>query len=86
MAVSSKSNNNILFLEAVQNFGGARISTLELAKRLNGEYPVSIVDFYGSCFPFVRAASESGIKLEILDQRNDPYIINRSKSLSLIHI
>lgn len=69
-----------IFVEAVQNFGGARISTLELAKRLREDNDVSMIDFYGSCIPFVEAVKANDIELVVLDKREEPYIINRASS------
>lgn len=70
----------IIFLEAVQNYGGARISTLELAERLQQFHSIKIVDFYGTCKPFIESAQEKNIDVEILEQRDSPYIINSSSS------
>src|SRR5690554_1171218 len=66
----------ILFLEAVQNYGGARKSTLELAKRLNEEGVESlIIDFWGSCKPFVEEAENKGLNISFLDPRDTPVIL-----------
>lgn len=70
----------IIFLEAVQNYGGARISTLELAERLSVNHEVLIVDFYGSCEPFLNAVDEKKLKVIIVDKRNEPVIIRSSLS------
>lgn len=78
----------IIFLEAVQNYGGARISTLELAKRLrdNGD-DVEMIDFYGSCAPFLEAANGFSIPVTVLDKRDEPYIISKSSNrfVNILH-
>lgn len=70
----------IVFLEAVQNFGGARKSTIELAARLSKVHDVQIIDFYGSCKPFCDAANRNELDLKIADQRNNPFVIKKSSS------
>ncbi|SHG48713.1 Glycosyltransferase involved in cell wall bisynthesis [Flavobacterium micromati] len=71
----------IVFLEAVQDYGGARISAVELADRLSRKHNVSIIDFYGSCKPFTEAVISKGLKLHIVEKRDTAYIINRSNNL-----
>jgi len=69
----------ILFLEAVQNYGGARKSTVELAHRLKcNNNKVLIVDFWGSCKPFLEAVSTSNIDCQILDKRKEPFLLSAS--------
>lgn len=66
----------IIFLEAVQDHGGARKSTLELAERLqNNGAEVSVIDFYGSNTDFVEDAKSKNLQLTILSKRNSPFII-----------
>lgn len=77
----TSNKKNILFLEAVQDYGGARISTVELAERLAAKHVVTILDFYGSCIPFLEDVTKRNIKLEIIDKRNTPFIINTSNFL-----
>ena len=50
----------IVFLEAVQDYGGARISAVELAERLSKKHKVTIIDFYGSCTPFLDNVTKRG--------------------------
>ncbi|GIM54972.1 glycosyltransferase family 4 protein [Capnocytophaga cynodegmi] len=70
----------IIFLEAVQDHGGARKSTIELAKRLKTMgHQVLIVDFWGSCIPFVSDVKNAKIDIEILIPREKPFLI-QSKS------
>ncbi|QTY26671.1 glycosyltransferase family 4 protein [Flavobacterium sp. CS20] len=71
----------ILFLEAVQNFGGARKSTLELAMRLsNTGNEVLVVDFWGSCTPFVNKAKQYKVPVDLIDKRDTPFILyNQNK-------
>lgn len=70
----------VVFLEAVQDYGGARISTVELAERLSVKHDVTMLDFYGSCNAFLADTTRRNIKLEIIDKREVPFIINTSKS------
>lgn len=71
----------IVFLEAVQDYGGARISAVELAERLSKKHKVTIIDFYGSCTPFLDNVTKRGIDLRIIEKRENPYIINTSPFL-----
>lgn len=70
----------IIFLEAVQNYGGARISTLELAERLSSDNEVLILDFYGSCEPFLNNVNKRNLQIKIIDKREQPVIIRSSLS------
>lgn len=75
----------ILFLEAVQNYGGARKSTVELAGRLQRDgKKIKIVDFWGTCSPFVQAMEENQIDYEIIDRRKEPFILSDSNKLKMI--
>ena len=78
---------NIIFLEAVQDHGGARKSTIELAKRLDSETGINtlIVDFYGSNKDFIKDVEQNMVQCRILDKRDQPFIIqdkNKLKELS----
>lgn len=76
----------ILFLEAVQNFGGARKSTLELATRLQkAGHEVLIVDFWGSCKPFIQAVNDKQLNIKILDQRQEPIVLTSSNKLKAFY-
>lgn len=75
----------ILFLEAVQNYGGARKSAIELATRLqNKDNDVLIVDYWGSCKPFVEAAQKNNIQIQILDKRDKPILLSSNNRLKQI--
>lgn len=66
----------IIFLEAVQDHGGARKSTIELAKRIKSlGHEVLIVDFWGCDQPFVDAVNEAQLNLKILVARKQPFIV-----------
>lgn len=73
----------IVFLETVQDYGGARISAVELAERLSKKHKVTIIDFYGTCTPFLENVTKRGIDLRIVNKRETPYIINTSPVLLL---
>jgi glycosyltransferase involved in cell wall biosynthesis len=71
----------IIFLEAVQVHGGARKSTIELAKRLiQHGHQALIVDFWGNCTEFINDVEESQIPLHILNKRNKPIAIFTSNN------
>lgn len=68
---------NILFLDSVQNFGGASRSNLELAKRMTDlGHKVHIVDFWGSTKPYIDKIKEYGLPYQIIDARDEPYVIS----------
>lgn len=79
--ITREKSKKIVFLEAVQDYGGARISTVELAERLSVRHNVTMFDFYGTCLPFVNDATKRNLKLEIINKRDSPYIINTSRRL-----
>jgi len=70
---------NIIFLEAVQNFGGARKSTLELASRLTDEHNVLVVDFWGCSTEFIHEAERMGVNITFLEKRNTPILLSNRK-------
>lgn len=76
----------ILFLEAVQNYGGARKSTVELASRIQNttKHSVKIIDFWGSCIPFIDALKENGLDYTIIDKKDNPFIISNPSKLKTI--
>lgn len=70
---------NIVFLEAVQNFGGARKSTLELATRLKAYgHNVKLIDFWGTCEPFIKETKVIGLDFIILKKRKSPLILKNN--------
>ncbi|ATA89102.1 hypothetical protein CGC58_04845 [Capnocytophaga stomatis] len=75
----------IIFLEAVQNFGGARKSTIELAKRIQSlGHQVLIVDFWGCNQPFVQETKSCLLELKVLDPREKPLIISSKSKLKYL--
>ena len=75
----------IIFLEAVQNLGGARKSTIELAKRCQEQgHDVLIVDFWGSCQPFVELVEKNELNIKFLDKRDLPVIITSSNKFKFL--
>ncbi|WP_027379612.1 glycosyltransferase family 4 protein [Chryseobacterium daeguense] len=72
---------NIIFLEAVQIHGGARKSTIELAKRLNdGGHNSVIVDFWGNCSEFVDDVKANDIAIKVLKKNDAPIAIFSTKN------
>ena len=76
----------VIFLEAVQNYGGARISTIELAARMRDlGHDVLVVDFWGYNKAFMDAIERYNLNIEVLDSGSEPYIISdKSKVKYLI--
>lgn len=74
----------IIFLEAVQNFGGARKSTVELAARLAQSNDVEIIDMYGTCVPFLQACDDAGLNLTVIDKRSSPFMISSGNKWKLL--
>lgn len=74
----------IVFLEAVQNYGGARIATVQLAQRLVSEHTVYMVDLYGSCKPFIDACATKDFELKIIDKRQTPFIIHATPNRLMV--
>lgn len=75
----------IIFLEAVIDHGGARKSTIELAKRISAlGHDVLIVDFWGGCTPFVDDVNKAKIALKILDKRDKPLVIQNKSKIKLV--
>jgi glycosyltransferase involved in cell wall biosynthesis len=76
----------IIFVDAVQNFGGASKSTLELANRLiNIKNEVLIIDFWGCCKPYIEKCIHENIPYQILDPRSKPIMLSNSGILKKIY-
>lgn len=75
----------IIYLEAVQNNGGARMSTLELAKRMQDlGHEVLIVDFWGLDVSFIDKVKEYELEYIIMEKREKPFVILGSKKIKTI--
>ena len=74
----------IIFLEAVQNYGGARKSTVELAARLVQSNDVEIIDMYGTCVPFLQACDNVGLDVTVIDKRPLPFMISSGNKFKLL--
>lgn len=71
----------IIFIEAVQTYGGAQIAIMDLACRLNAHgHEVHMVDCYGTCNAYVEQASQRGLPLHIIVHNDKPYVIKRYNS------
>lgn len=66
----------LVFLEVVQDFGGAQKATCDLAARLALKHNVLLLDTYGTCKPFLAAAKEKNLAVKVLDKRSKPFIIS----------
>ncbi|MFK8302482.1 glycosyltransferase family 4 protein [Capnocytophaga stomatis] len=72
----------IIFLEAVQDMGGARKSTIELAKRLKLlGHDILIVDFWGCNKPFVNDVHNAQLELKVLENRDKPFVISSNSKV-----
>lgn len=69
---------NIVYVEAVQSYGGAQIATVNLLSKLkDAGHTVSVIDCYGSCGAYVLALAERNIPLKILQPRTDGFVIRK---------
>lgn len=75
----------IIFLEAVQNFGGSKRSVIEIANQLkkNG-HEILIVDFWGANKEFKEAVSEKNLKFNTLESKTEPFVISKGNPLQRI--
>lgn len=73
----------IIFLEAVQNFGGSKRSMIEFSKQLiNMGHEVVIVDFWGINSEFNSAVKSAGIPFRILHPNGNPIIISQGNNIN----
>jgi len=72
----------IIFLESIHNFGGAGISTIELAARLlQHGHNIKIVDFWGAIRAHTDACKTAQVPLVILDKQDSPMLLSGNKLL-----
>lgn len=75
----------IIFLEAVQNFGGSSKSTLELATRLLAEKnEVLIVDFWGCCESYIEQCEKEKVPYKLLDPREKPIMLSNKGKMNKV--
>lgn len=74
----------IIFLDAVQNFGGSQKSTLHLIKNLQENHTVLYVDFWGTDTVLFDNLSQSGIAYKVIQQRATPIVIKAKKNPFLV--
>lgn len=66
----------IIFLEAVQNFGGSKRSVIEIANHLkNIGHEILIVDFWGANKEFKEAAKINNLAFNVLEPTNELFVI-----------
>lgn len=79
----------IIFLEAVQNHGGARMSTLNLAHQMKSlGHQVLIIDLWGADENFNNQVNELNLKYNIINPNDKPFVIydpNKFKHLKNIY-
>ena len=71
----------ISFVEAAQNFGGARKAALTMACQMSQNAEVTLVDLYGSCKPFVEACEASVVPFHILAPSSKTFAIRSANSI-----
>lgn len=75
---------NILFLDAVQDYGGSQKSTISLMKNIKNEHEVLYVDFWGTESVLFDVLKENKIEYFILNKREHPIIIRENKNVAAI--
>lgn len=70
----------IAFLTSAFAFGGAQMSTLELAERLSSTHKVKFFDSYGYSDPFITAIKDRNIEYTILSKSSSPFIVSKYKN------
>ena len=75
---------NIIFLDAVQDFGGSQKSTISLMKNIKNEHEVLYVDFWGTESVLFDVLKENKIEYFILNKREHPIIIRENKNVAAI--
>ncbi len=77
--------STIVFLETVISYGGARKSTVELARRLrDAGYEVFVYDAYGNCQPFIDACKNNDLNVRILCPSKDSHILTATNPIKRI--
>lgn len=67
----------IAFLTSVFSYGGAQMSSIELAVRLRPVHEVKFFDTYGCSNPFIKALQDNNIDLSVLSPSTTPYIVSK---------
>src|SRR5690554_3825154 len=75
---------NIIFLDAVQDFGGSQKSTISLMKNIKNEHEVLYVDFWGTESVLFDVLKENKIEYFILNKREHPIIIRENKNFAAV--
>lgn len=73
----------LIFLDAVQDFGGSQKSTINLIQNIT-DHEVLYVDFWGVSKELIENLETNSIKYSILDKREDPIIIREKSKLKSI--
>lgn len=72
----------IIFLESSPNFGGASRGTVEMAHAVRQlGHEVLVVSFWGSCKEFVDKVNELQLDLEVLDPREEAFILGAESKM-----
>lgn len=70
----------IAFLSSVFSFGGAQMSSIELAVRLSPEHDVKFFDTYGCSEPYINELKSNKIQYSLLSESSVPFIISKYKN------
>jgi glycosyltransferase involved in cell wall biosynthesis len=67
----------IAFLTSAFSFGGAQMSSVELAARLGSRYDIKFFDTNGSSEPFIKSLLDNKIDYTLLSESSSPFIIKK---------
>lgn len=67
----------IVFLTNAFTFGGAQMSSVELAARLQATHSVKFLDIYGSSEPFINSLKNNKLDYTLMAGSSAPYIIRK---------
>lgn len=70
---------NIIFLDAVQDYGGSQKSTISLMRNIKKEHNTLFIDFWGTEDLLFEELEKNNINYKILDKRDSAIIINESR-------
>jgi len=69
----------IVFITSAFSYGGAQMSSIELAERLHTTHEVKFIDTYGYSKPFINALKNSKIDFSLLSGNSVPFIVSKHK-------
>ncbi len=69
----------IAFLTSAFSFGGAQMSSVELAARLGSTHEIKLFDTNGSSEPYIESLKENKIDYSLLSKSSSPFIIKKHR-------